>query len=284
MYYTINYKLHLQSKGSTAPSLPIRKVNIDFCAGLDRLGLGFNTLERQLLLFTSKYGEDIYIQYPGKETISKSPKPWDFRPKLLMNTGYYLKDLSFGDIWDALFEVFSHLPNRNALLKLLAIELYRIAFMLDYTPLPSNHTYFIRDFDLTKVLFSPPFPYVSPNSLYVYTPCKEIIDILTSHVPTILGVSWEAFFMYNDLLAFNEDCKYFYRAKYKSPTPLSDTEALQAISSGTGRINTLLTHINAIGFILGEVKFSNILYQATSTGVAPVSNNAQLKRILYPYL
>lgn len=71
--------------------------------------------------------------------------------------------------------------------------------------------------------------------------------------------------MYNDLLALNEDCKYFYIHK-------KDTSPQNYIKGGPGRINTMLTHIHILSFILNETKPAD-LFQSFSRkkGVAPLS-------------
>ncbi len=67
-----------------------REYNINSFANLDRKGLGRNHFERRLLLYTTRGNEQIYIQYPGKETLGTDPekiRPWDFRPKAIREDG-----------------------------------------------------------------------------------------------------------------------------------------------------------------------------------------------------
>ena len=87
-----------------------REFNIAQFSELDKKGLKFQDIERKLLLHTTKNGEKVFIQYPGKETISSNSekvRPWDFRPKLQLSNGTYIKDLSFPDIWDDLTDIHS---------------------------------------------------------------------------------------------------------------------------------------------------------------------------------
>ena len=82
-----------------------RLINIKAFSDLDRVSLLFNQTERFLLLAETQQGEKIFIRYPGKESARLSnPMPLDFRPVLLKADGTWLKDLSFGDIWDDITE------------------------------------------------------------------------------------------------------------------------------------------------------------------------------------
>ena len=73
-------------------------------------------------------GEKPYIQYPGKESArEKSPRPWDFRPKMMLPNGEWLKDLSFKDVWDDLYS----LRDLNVVMSYIATLFFRIAYMLD---------------------------------------------------------------------------------------------------------------------------------------------------------
>lgn len=55
--------------------------------------------------------------------------------------------------------------------------------------------------------------------------------------------------MYNDYLAQNEDCKYYYRDVIEKGV---------AWNSNTGRRNTLLTHMAVIAFIEGKLRFTEV--------------------------
>ena len=51
-----------------------QKFNIDNFNSLDREGLDFNQLRRELLLKKFDTGEKLYIVYPGKESVSTNNK------------------------------------------------------------------------------------------------------------------------------------------------------------------------------------------------------------------
>lgn len=276
----INYKVPFQRKGKSALSTQKKIVNIEFCKNLPRDGLEYQVKERQILLYKTKSNEYLFLQYPGKESANlKNMKPWDFRPKLLKPEGYFLQDLSFSDIWNALYESFNKVESKDKLLRLLATEFYRIAFMLNYKLTNPNQEFLIRDYDTSAGAYSKFRKYGINNDLYLYQPNPEILILLSESIPQIMGVSWEGFLLYNDLLAFNEDCKYFYRSHI-----IKGSDGYEDLGNGTGRTNTLLTHINIIGFLLDEIKFSDILMRAVrSRGVAPTTTK-ELKKIMGDFL
>ena len=274
-----NFSVPYQKKGKTSESTKKRTTNIEFCKSINRSGLKYNEIEQQLEVYKTAYNETIFIQYPGKESQSTNSKPWDFRPKLLKGDGTYMHDLSFSDIWDALYDSFNHLEDKDFILRALATEFYRIAFMIDYTYYKENFEYSVRDYNNTTNSYTPFKRLFMEKPIYLYKPKAEILNLLDNTFCSILGISWEAFLVYNDLLAYNEDCKYFYHGETNT-----DKGGLCYISNGVGRINTMLTHISIIGFILGDIKFSDILVKAGRTrGVAPASNK-ELEKILGKYL
>ena len=92
------------SKELKAESEEKKLFNIETFSHLDTNGLRYGAVERRILMREFPSGEKLYIQYPGKETIrATKPRPWDFRPKLILPNGDWLKDLSFKDIWDDLY-------------------------------------------------------------------------------------------------------------------------------------------------------------------------------------
>jgi hypothetical protein len=268
----------LQSSGLRSDSTRIRKANINWVVELDRAGLAFGRQERRVLIRETSAGERLFIQYPGKESarVRGVKRPWDFRPKLIRANGTVGDDLSFLMIWDALFELEEAMRAREGAIRLLATLFYRMAFMLDHKPsrlsqLPSHSVPFPSDGDVS--IGAPAS--VATTELFMYEPPKDAVDYLSSIVPECCGMSLEAFLHYNDLLAWNEDCKYYHREAMK-PSP--------KWLCSTGRLNTLLTHINVIGFILQHIKFIPIFAKASQMrGVAP-AENSDLINICSPFL
>jgi hypothetical protein len=181
----------------------------------------------------------------------------------LFADGSYGPDLSFYDVWDTLFEEFDELGKDGiGAARALAAVFYRMAFMIDHTP----------DYEFeaeTRLVDGSEDPLTtlqteSYDTVYRYTPPEEVIQELSNVLPDLGGMSLEAFLHYNDLMAWNEDCKYYYR-----DTDGGDTDWDWP---RTGRIKNLLTHISILGIITGDLRLSRVLNKFQSgRGVAPVT-------------
>lgn len=246
-------------RDTNANSVEKRMRNVLSFAGLDRTNLIFSQKERRLLLHETNCGEKIYIQYPGKETVSKSPdkiRPWDFRPKLLLPSGEFLKDLSFPNIWDDLADMHDA---DGEVLSILASLFFRMAFMEGFIERTESCSFY--DFEVTsgrqynQGMIS--FSWYKPNLP------MDIIRDIQHIIGPIRGASLEAYLIYNDLLVQNEDCKYYYR----------DVEIRHDDwNSKVGRHNTLLSHISVIEYLQGRITFSEIMSRfQRGMGVAPVT-------------
>lgn len=236
-------------------SLDKKEFNIEQFSKLDRKGLTFQQKERRLLLHTTKDKEKIFIQYPGKESISPNDekiRPWDFKPKLLLVNGTYIKDLSFPDIWDDLTNIHA---SGKTLLSILASIFFRMAVMYEYN-LTEEDCYY-EDIDSAGNVINKGtirFKYYKP----VFS--DMVLNYLSSIKPR--GVSLEAYLIYNDLLVQNEDCKYYYRDVKVNKQKWNDN---------SGRYNTLLSHISVIEYLQKKLSFSQIMRRFQSgKGVAPV--------------
>ena len=270
----------LSKAGKTSPSYDKRIANIEWISNLDRQGLEYRKKERQILIHKTRLDEKIFLQYPGKESAKYNKngkprkdtaiRPWDFRPRLyLSDNAEHLDDSSFFDIWATIFKVADELTknNKKDVLRALAVSLYRMAFMQDHaeigsfkslerdvSPLLDKHLSISRDKEKT-------FPH-----FFKYAPKADVLDYLSSECPRFGVISLEAFLYYNDMLAWNEDCKYYYRNYHVTKT--------EKWISSTGRVNTLLTHIRILGFLLGDVDLSKILSDfSTQRGVSPASKH-----------
>lgn len=222
---------------------PKKLFNVQSFSELDRTGLAFGEIERRLLMKEFPTGEKLYIQYPGKESARiKSPRPWDFRPRLYLPNGERLKDLSFKDVWDDLYA----LKDASLDMGYLATLFFRIAYMLDTELVTRKLQY--EDIDVRTV------EVVNTGELelswYEYAPSAELLSELQVPPEAIRGCSLPAYLAYNDYLAQNEGCKYFYRATY---------ERNEKWDTNTGRRNTLLTHMSVIAFIEGLLSFTDIV-------------------------
>lgn len=240
-------------------ALKKRKFNIKSFSELNREGLEFGVIERKLLLHQTGYGEKIFIQYPGKETKSNKDeriRPWDFRPKLEKSDGTYLKDLSFGEIWDDLSEM--HEAGKDVLCVLAAL-FFRMALMVGYIKVNSTYD-FITFNQLSNASYGTE---KLEFEWYKMSIPMDILTYLDSKIGKINGVSVEAYLYYNDLLVQNEDCKYFYKDTYVKQVEWKNK---------VGRNNTMLSHISIIEYLQGSIKFSEIMNRfQRGMGVAPIS-------------
>lgn len=266
---------HVQKSGRKSRSGVRRLENIQWVAALGRKGLLFGEREKELMLATTAEGERVGIRLPGKESASsrKKPKPWDFRPKMVRPDGAYGDDLGFFDIWDALYnEIEARKVQLHVEARALATLFYRMAYMIDHERNEGPTVEIIaidkgRPGERSREKL-PPF--------WAYAPPRAPLDHLRGRLPRFGAGSLEVFLRYNDLLAWNEDCKYYYRDTEENG------EAWQA--RGTGRINNLMTHVTVIGVILGDVSFAKTLGRASQQrGVAPATGPEAL-RICRPFL
>lgn len=253
-----------------------RLSNIEWVAALDRSGLVFGEKEKEIVLARTPQGEQLGIRFPGKESARtrKSPKPWDFRPKLVRANETYGEDMSFFDIWDALYtEIEDRKKELEVEARALATLFYRMAHMLDYVRLESPE---VQVFAVDGTGTRGRAQTVALPAYWAYAPPQQALARLGATLPHLGGCSLEAFLRYNDLLAWNEDCKYYYR----------DTKEKKEdwTASGTGRVNNLLTHVTVVGIILGDVSFAKTLGRASQQrGVAPATGPEAL-RICRPFL
>ncbi|MCX5713967.1 MAG: hypothetical protein NT033_03980, partial [Candidatus Omnitrophica bacterium] len=234
---------------------------------------------KQILIHTTKNSEKIFIRFPGKEsakhtlrgTLRKPSaiRPWDFRPKIsIQSKNTYLKDMSFGDIWAIVFETAELLikDNKKEILRIFATLLYRIATMDDHINMnPFNTKEQLVKFKSNSEVTSKETAVQLPE-IYQYSINPQVLEFLTEECPLWGAMSSEGFLSYNEALAWNEDCKYYYRN-------IHVTETNKWIAS-TGRVNTLLTHIRILGYILGEVPLAEIFNDfAVGKGVSPASDD-----------
>ena len=244
----------------TNRSTECRLHNIRCLSELDRRGLMYGVRERRLLIYITASGERIYIQYPGKESArEKNVKPWDFRPKLVKSDGSQMKDLSFKDIWDDLFDVYAQIGHNEELFCKIAAVFCRMAYFADHVLAEGNFHFY--DYDLTDDMRMLSDGEVG-LSLYILNP-QFYLNELTAVIPQINGVSLEGYLIYNDLLAQNEDCKYYYRDVY---------EKGKSWNGKIGGFNTLLSYLSVIQFIQDKIGFTEIVDKfMRGYGVAPIN-------------
>ncbi len=252
-----------------------RLANIRWVRDLPREGLEHGVLERWVLIHTTERKERVVIQYPGAESVAKTPKPWDFRPKVELPDGSRIKDLGFGDIWDSLFVRLGQADGEPLVPAMAATLFYRMAYMKDHvrcTTIGNPAIGFVRN-RATESASQGTGPQSFPP--WLYAPPVEVVHALEGDATDWCGMSLEAFLHYNDILAWNEDSKYYYRDTRNEAEPWQ--------GEPTGRVNTLLTHVNVIGLITRQTKLSNLLSGFSRQGVAPITKEASI-RICAPYV
>lgn len=164
-------------------------------------------------------------------------------------------------------------PAKGKIARLFAILLYRMAFLLDTELTAANSEVHVRliDYNSEGGISSITEEVESLGSWHKYRAPPEAIGKLNAFsCRAIGGLSIEAFLQYNDLLAWNEDCKYFFRNEQRAENSGQEPAWLNK----TGRVNTLLSHISVIGFSLGEIELTNLLMKfVRGRGVGPATND-----------
>ncbi len=287
------------------PPLPFTKrfQNIKWVADLSREGLSFNEKTRKILIHTTSQDERLYIAFPGKESVrTREPMPWDFSPVYDHDTRD-LGSLTFGDIWEILYHNLieqDHFSEGEK--KHLAFLFYKNAFLYDH--IEKKETVFSSEdyiYSTQTRLSNEDFD--TRENLYHFQAHEEDINLLSKclFIPnSTVKISVEGFLVYNDLLCWNEDCKYYYKKiiKYRNvETPdmkvnepgffFLDESRLTSSQwiVKTGRVNTWLTHLNMINWALGGITFSSLLdSMSRGRGVAPISDKVLREELISDYL
>lgn len=241
-----------------------KTTNINAFLHINRDGLKNGELEKRLVMYKTLADEIIYIEYPGKEStktyvaqeVGNILNPNDFRPELHLQDGSITAKLSLVDISEALVE---YAWNHDIeTMQIMAAWIIRLAFMKGYKRVklmhPSQLIYFngknpqvgpvIND-DIIDRFFLP-MDIEMKNILAEW----DKINLPSRHHETKLEVSIEGFLYYLDILAQQEDCKYFYTRKSKG---------IKAFDIGIGRINNLLTVVNVIDRLITNRPYGDII-------------------------
>jgi hypothetical protein len=257
-----------------------RTQNVEWIRNLPLSGLRYEEAEFQIPLVQTSKGERIVIQYPGKESLrEKNPNRWDFRPKFV---GKEESDLTFEQIWDPLFDDLKAIKNpdeRRRIAGILATLYYRIAYLVDYEP-TTERTYSVDRVSSAKGKIGK--EEITLGSFWEYAPPVEAVKAVSTIIPTWAGMSFEAFLHYNSLLAWNEDMKI--RARFDKPPENGKKAEKWNARDPRGRINTLLTYIHVIGFIIEEVRPSALLGGFTRQRGMSTASDAEVLRICKPYV
>lgn len=269
----------LQSSGLKSESTQLRKLNILWIEKLDRTGLIFKKLERQILFHETEQKERIYIQYPGKESVvtkQKKVRPWDFRPKIYRPGDQEPeKDMAFLDVWKVLCVNCKELlaKGRGDLIPVIATLLYRMAFMCDHKLLDEGSLKEMQTLSFGTDNKIVECSRLNVGGIYKYYPPENVLHEITNEISNWGGLSFEAFLFLNELMIWNEDCKYYFRN-----TQDKNNEWI----GKTGRVNTILTHLsvlqNYLSFLLEGPDFFTLLQRfANARGISAADNNEVCK-------
>lgn len=230
-----------------------RAFNIDAFMGINREGLEFENKERRLCLHVTQYGEEISIQYPGKESLQAIPMMYDFRPKVKLADGTMMDDFSFGQIWDV-FEIIG--KKYNEFLSFVSSIVYDMGYMQKY--ILENNTYEYEELyiengrikDITKGKENLEWYKIGLDEDVWFT-LNDRIGLL--ELDNGQKVSIEAFIMMVDLLFQNEDCKYF----YKKAVLDGDTNYRSQLKNG--RNSSSHSNLYMLNYLQGNEKVSSLV-------------------------
>jgi len=184
-----------------------------------------------------------------------------------------MDDLRFGRVFAAFQELAKDGGAKSGgFMAVLAASVYRIAHMLDHSLLEKPK---LRALDgtleATGAKLRSGYRSQTFDPFYAYSPPQLLGPYLRQTVRS-LGVTVEGLLEYCDILAWNEDSKYYYRAlkKHHDGGGAGEPRWMGA----TGRVNTLLTGLTVVGFEAGVVEFAELVDRFTSQrGVAPASKD-----------
>lgn len=224
-------------------------------------------------MYRSSVDEKIYIEYPGKESttvyatsaVNKILNPHDFRPELYLHDGTLIARLSFLDI--ANLEYKQRIT--TAQLQIFAALLIRIAFMEGYNYFEEVHPRLLVTFEngSRNISSSESALNLGRYFLHLNSELKQelqtwpLVNVPSRKYDSTVPISIEGLLYYMDMLAQQEDCKYYYSTQRRGS---------HQMSVGVGQINNLLTTVNIIDCLL-QGKPINNLTTSLRIGVAPIA-------------
>lgn len=252
--------------GGLSPADYICKTsNIESFLHINRNGLQNGKLEKRLLMYKSLAEEAIFIEYPGKESTSIYAEseeknilnPNDFRPELITKEGEVLAKLSLADIVEAVVEY--GWKHDEETMKILAALLIRLAYMKGYKCkelVHPSHLIVVHSKKHREIMPEKQEDIIKRYFLPINSETKEYlsnwdkINLPSRDYLKKIPISIEGFLYYLDILAQQEDCKYYYTRKFKGE---------KTLKVEVGRINNLLTVVNVISRILNNRPYGDIV-------------------------
>ena len=216
--------------------------------------LRYGEKEERVVLFTTRIGEKIAIQFPGKESAAANAdkqRPFDFRPKIITANGTVIKDMAFVDLWGVV-EGLAH--NHYAIIKVLSALFFRMGRMLLHDAVAEDYDYYVLDANNT---------------------------VTASGTRHLSAISFEAFIYFFEMLLHNEDSKYYYIKGNLSSGRIQTSDSMLQLSSyfnNTTSLSTLLQRYIS-GFGVAKCPLNEI-YSATGGLVTIVNRREQTLNIL----
>lgn len=225
--------------------------NIKSFNGIKRNNLSYNSAEKRLILYSTLQNEAVGIQFPGKESVEKTRKPYDFVPIIQINGKNLSINMSFGDIWD----IFTSLAKAHKdYLCYIAALVYDMGYLQRYDNTKGNYRFELVDVKNDSVLIT------GQESLDWYR--MNISDDLWYTLndwfgPVVLengqSISIEAFIKYVDLLMQNEDCKYHYINTIINPKENYER------TLNNGRIGSSHANLLVLNYLQEKEKLSDMI-------------------------
>lgn len=213
----------------------------------------YGVKEKRILLYETLKGEKIYIQYPGKESTNKEPRPLDFRPELETVNGTFMQNITFGYIWDILDEIGR---THNGYLCLIAALIIKEEYMYDYQMCNEQYESYIVDYENNKVSKDSPLTLewykLNLDDDVWFTLNDKVGDIKINNNEVI---SLEAFIKFIDLLFQNEDCKYYYINKVEK----GKVSTIDEYDLKNGRNSSGDANLAILSYLQKKKKLSDLL-------------------------
>lgn len=246
-------KIEYNKKDVLKESKRKRKKNIASFLGISRDSLKYGVKEKRILLYETLKGEKIYIQYPGKESTNKEPRPLDFRPELETVNGTFMQNITFGYIWDILDEIGR---THNGYLCLIAALIIKEEYMYDYQMCNEQYKSYIVDYENNKVSKDSPLTLewykLNLDDDVWFTLNDKVGDIKINNNEVI---SLEAFIKFIDLLFQNEDCKYYYINKVEK----GKVSTIDEYDLKNGRNSSGDANLAILSYLQKKKKLSDLL-------------------------
>lgn len=199
-------------------------------SAIDERGLGYGTLEERLHLFTTKAGEKVFIQYPGKESIADgaNQRRFDFRPRIMTADGLMVRDLVFADMW-SLVEDLNH--QIHSLLKSMSCLFFRMGRMTIHQRKEVDYPYEI--IDASGNVCERGSRTLNWYSLDLEQGIIDTFDYLAPalHVNNAPSISLEAFIYFFEMILHNEDSKYYDKKENLSSGRIPTSDSMLLLSS-----------------------------------------------------